>query len=134
MILYLAAVSVVNLALGFVLAVYLLRQNAMPRRFVPLTLAAAHPAASNFAAPAPKPETPLTVASEPAPPQEMSELPKSEAVSPAPIETEAASDAPATETADGEQAPPEVEEDVLAGIEAFRAQLAQMKDEPVAAE
>ena len=50
-----------------------------------------------------------------------------------------AEEAPTETVAEGVDDPsaqqePDVEEDVLAGIEAFRAQLAQMNDEPTAAE
>ncbi|MBX3432280.1 MAG: hypothetical protein KF847_02920 [Pirellulales bacterium] len=138
MIVFLAITSVVNLALGFALALYLLHSGEMPRRLTPRTLLAPmRPAAV----------TPSNAVAEDSP--AVSSTTSDKALTPAAEPDEhvvAAMSAGATETMavpeaaesaeSGIEANPadEVEDDVLAGIEAFRAQLAQLKDEPAVAE
>lgn len=120
MILFIALISTANLALGFGLAVYLLRTGEMPRRLMPRHFAIPRAAASTSDAPVEKltipPTADVAVQQDAAGDEE----------APATI----TDSADAVEGPDPDAAQPEVEEDVLAGIEAFRAQLAQMKDEP----
>ncbi|MCA9235341.1 MAG: hypothetical protein KDA44_07705 [Planctomycetales bacterium] len=132
MLVFLAILSVTNLALGFGLAVYLLRAGEMPAALLPARFAAQRPAPRQAAA--------TKSTEEPAADEDF----HAEAIeqSPAAAEPDAAvsaEEAPTETVAEGVDDPsaqqePDVEEDVLAGIEAFRAQLAQMNDEPTAAE
>lgn len=129
MLIFLAILTVTNLALGFGLAVYLLRTGAFPARLLPVALAARSTPVAATPAPPAKP-SPATADDEDDDEQAQASV-KSES-------PEAAKPAAKATGASEKENPgqvakkvsvDEVEEDVMAGIEAFRAQLAQMNDD-----
>ncbi|QEG33879.1 hypothetical protein [Bythopirellula goksoeyrii] len=117
-----AFISLINIALGYGLAVYLRRamEPTIGNRTVeplPVSVPVAKP--KIVSEDAPTPAVKVETAS--------SETPVNPADSVAPI----SAPTPQTESAETatDSKPPVDEENVLAGIEAFRAQLAQVKDE-----
>lgn len=117
-----AFISLINIALGYGLAVYLRRamEPTIGNRTVeplPVSVQAAKPQVVTKVAPTPA----VKVEAAPA------EVPEKPADEVAPI----SAPTPQTESAETptDSKPPVDEENVLAGIEAFRAQLAQVKDE-----
>lgn len=115
MILYVSVTAVLNIALGFVLAMYLYRAGLLGASRAVAETHEEHHAEPEAHAPAAHSE-PASVAAAPAEPAPMA-APVEAAVTPEVAEAPAA----------------ELEENVLAGIEEFRNQLAQMKAQPAEA-
>lgn len=116
-----AFISLINIALGYGLAVYLRRamEPTIGNRTVeplPVSVPAAKPQVVTKVAPTPAVKVEVTPAATPVQPAD--EVAPISAPSSQPESAETAKDTK----------PPVDEENVLAGIEAFRAQLAQVKD------
>ena len=142
MIVFLAITSIANLALGFALAVYLLHSGEMPRRLTPRTLLAPVRPATVTPSNAVAEDSPVVssttsdkaLASPTEPDEHVVEAMSLGATETLAVPEAAESDESSAESSIEANPADEVEEDVLAGIEAFRAQLAQLKDEPAVAE